>query len=159
MTIIGGSTWNLQLITFVHVPFSPPLLLILAFQLVPILCHTIVTEGHYIYSVFYRRVNIIIIWDLLICIAQISIQGKKFSSAHYIDSRAFKKVSRAELFDCGVANDMSKVTHVGVHCVDRIVFVLLVQFALLHLKKINFVWLCQRLVSLSFKKTTVHISL
>ena len=23
----------------------------------------------------------------------------------------FKKVDRAELFDCGVANDMSKITH------------------------------------------------
>ena len=34
-----------RLVTFVHVPFSPPLLLILAFQ--PILFHTIVTEGHY----------------------------------------------------------------------------------------------------------------
>ena len=38
------------------------------------------------------------------------------------------------------------------------VFVLLVQFALVHLK-IKFVWLCQRLVSLSFKKTTIHINL
>ena len=40
MTTIGG------LVTFVHVPFSPPPLLILAFQ--PILFHTaIVTERHY----------------------------------------------------------------------------------------------------------------
>ena len=45
MTIIGGLTWRLRLVTFVHVPFSPPPLLILAFQ--PILFHTIVTEGHY----------------------------------------------------------------------------------------------------------------
>ena len=45
MTIIGGPTWRLRLIIFVHVPFSPPPLLILAFQ--PILFHTIVTEGHY----------------------------------------------------------------------------------------------------------------
>ena len=45
MTIIGGPTWRLQLVTFIHVPFSPPPLLTLAFQ--PILFHTIVTEGHY----------------------------------------------------------------------------------------------------------------
>ena len=46
MSIIGGLTWRLRLVTFVHVPFSPPPLLILAFQ--PILFHTaIVTEGHY----------------------------------------------------------------------------------------------------------------
>ena len=45
MTIIGGLTWRLRLVTFVHVPFSPPPLLILAFQ--PILFHTIVTEGHH----------------------------------------------------------------------------------------------------------------
>ena len=45
MTIIGGPTWRLWLITFEHVPFSPPLLLILVFQL--ILFHTIVTKGHY----------------------------------------------------------------------------------------------------------------
>ena len=44
MTIIGGLTWRLRLVTFVHVLFSPPILLILAFQ--PILFHTIVTEGH-----------------------------------------------------------------------------------------------------------------
>ena len=36
----------------------------------------------------------------------------------------FFKTSRAELFDCGLANDMSKVTHVGVHHVNT-VFVLL----------------------------------
>ena len=36
------------------------------------------------------------------------------------------------MFDCGVANGMSKVTHVvGVHRVDTI---LQVQFALVHLK-------------------------
>ena len=46
MTIVGGLTWRVRLVTFVHVPFSPPPLLILAFQ--PILFHTaIVTEGHY----------------------------------------------------------------------------------------------------------------
>ena len=45
MTIIGMPTWRLRLITFVHVPFLPPLLLILAFQ--PILFHTIVTEGRF----------------------------------------------------------------------------------------------------------------
>ena len=37
------------------------------------------------------------------------------------------------------------------------VFVLLGSVALDHLK-INFAWLCLRLVSLSFKKTTVHIN-
>ena len=68
MTMSGGPT-------FVHVPFSPPLLLILAFQ--PILFHTIVTDGHY-----------------MLC---------------FIEDFFFQ--SRAELFDCGVANDMSKVTH------------------------------------------------
>ena len=45
MTIIGGLTWRVRLVAFVHVLFSPPLHLILAFQ--PILFHTIVTEGHY----------------------------------------------------------------------------------------------------------------
>ena len=37
-------TWRLRFVTFVHVLFSPPILLILAFR--PILFHTIVTEGH-----------------------------------------------------------------------------------------------------------------
>ena len=32
-------------LTFVHVPFLPPPLLVLAFQ--PILFHIIVTDGHY----------------------------------------------------------------------------------------------------------------
>ena len=41
----------------------------------------------------------------------------------------FLKKSRAELFDCGVVNDTSKVTHVSVHRVDTI---LLLQFALVH---------------------------
>ena len=46
MTIIGGPTWCLRLVTFVvHVPFSLPFLLILAFQ--PVLFHTIITDGHY----------------------------------------------------------------------------------------------------------------
>ena len=57
-------------------PFSPPPLLILAFQ--PILFLTIVTEG--LYMLF-------------------SIEELK------------KKKNRSELFDCGVLNDMSKVTH------------------------------------------------
>ena len=61
-------------VTFVHVPFLPPRLLILAFQ--PVLFHTIVTEEHY-----------------MLCSTE----------------ELFKKC-RAELFDCGVANDMSKVT-------------------------------------------------
>ena len=38
-----GSTWHLQLVTFVHISFSPPLLLILIFQ--P--SNIVVTEGHY----------------------------------------------------------------------------------------------------------------
>ena len=42
MTIIGACT---RLVTIVHAPFSPPLLLVLAFQ--PLLFRTIVTEGHY----------------------------------------------------------------------------------------------------------------
>ena len=75
MTIIGGPTWHLRLITFVHVPFPPPPLLILVFQ--PILFHTIVTDGHYML----------------------------FSMEEF-----FLK-NRAELFDCGVSSDMSKVTH------------------------------------------------
>ena len=56
--------------------FSPPPLLILAFQ--PILFHTIVTEGHY----------------MLFSIEEV-----------------FFFLNRAELFDCGVSNDLSKVTH------------------------------------------------
>ena len=45
------------------------------------------------------------------------------------------RVHRAELFDCGVSNDMSKVTHQLVCIVLTLnVFVLLVQFALVHLK-------------------------
>ena len=74
-------------------PFSPPPLLILAFQ--PILFHkAIVTEGHYM--LFSNR--------------------------------------RAELFDCGVSNDMSKVPHLLVCIVLTPCFVLLVQLALVHLK-------------------------
>ena len=46
----------------------------------------------------------------------------------------FFKKSRAELFDCGVANDMSKVTHMLVCIVLTPCFCLLVQFALVHLK-------------------------
>ena len=45
----------------------------------------------------------------------------------------FKK-SRVELFDCGVANDMSKVTQMLVCIVLTPCFCLLVQFALVHLK-------------------------
>ena len=75
MTIIGGLTWRLRLATFEHVPFTPPLLLILVFQ--PILFHTIVTVGHY-----------------MLCSVEKFVKKKK--------SRAV---------DYGVANDMSKVTH------------------------------------------------
>ena len=46
-----------------------------------------------------------------------------------------KSVHRAELFDCGVSNDMSKVTHQLVCIVLTLnALVLLVQFALVHLK-------------------------
>ena len=45
-------------------------------------------------------------------------------------SKKKKIFSRAELFDCGVSNDMSKVTHLLVCIVLTHVFVLLVQFAL-----------------------------
>ena len=72
---LAGPHYCLRLVTFVHVPFSPPPLLILAFQ--TILFHTIVTDGHY----------------MLFSIEQV-----------------FKK-NWAELFDCGVSNDMSKVKH------------------------------------------------
>ena len=60
-------------------PFSPPRLLILAFQ--PILFHTIVTDGH----------------DMLFSIEEFFLKENR---GH-----------RAELFDCGVSNDMPKVTH------------------------------------------------
>ena len=93
-------------------PFSPPLLLIWAFQ--PTLFHTVVTEED-----------------------------------------VFQKKSRAELFDCGLANDTSKVTQCWCASRRHHVFVLLGSVALDHLK-INFAWLYQRLVLLSFKKTTVQ---
>ena len=80
-----------------------------------------------------------------------------FVSHGYCYGRALYAVfyRRAELFDCGVSNDMSKVTHIS-WCASwwHNVFVLLVQFALVH-----FVWLRQKLVFLSLKKTTVHINL
>ena len=44
------------------------------------------------------------------------------------------------------------------HHVDTLFLFCSVQFAL-DLLKINFAWLLQRLVLLSFKKTTVHINL
>ena len=66
-------------------PFSPPLLLILAFR--PILFHTVVTEE-------------------------------------------FFKKNRAELFDCGMKNDMSKVSQVGVHHIDTMFLFCSVHFAL-----------------------------
>ena len=63
-------------------------------------------HGWALYAVFYRRV---------------------FSKKN--------RVHRAELFDCGVSNDISKVTHQLVCIVLTLnVFVLLVQFALVHLK-------------------------
>ena len=60
-------------------PFSPPTLLILAFQ--AILFHTIVADGH----------------DML------------FSGEEFFLKK--NRGHRAELFDCGVSNDMPKVTH------------------------------------------------
>ena len=69
--------------------------------------------------------------------------------------RPFSKKSRAELFDCGLANDTSKVTQCWCASRRHHVFVLLSSVALVHLK-INFAWLYQRLVLLSFKKTTVQ---
>ena len=67
--------------------------------------------------------------------------------------------SRAELFDCGFANDMSKVTHIFV-CIMSTPCFCFAQFSYVALDHliINFAWLCQRLVSLSFEKTTVHIN-
>ena len=55
----------------------------------------------------------------------------------FSDEEVFLKnrVHRAELFDCGVSNDMPKVTHQLVCIVLTLnVFVLLVQFTLVHLK-------------------------
>ena len=56
----------------------------------------------------------------------------------------FKRKVEQNCFDCGVANDLSKATHMFVCIMLTPCF--------------NFVWLCQRLVSLSFQKTTVHIN-
>ena len=44
MSSDGSPTRRLRLVTFVHVPFSPPPLLILSFQ--PDFFHIIVAEGH-----------------------------------------------------------------------------------------------------------------
>ena len=122
MTIIGGPTWRLQLVTFACT------------------------------------------WDVF-ATSSFNIGLPTYFVAHYFCERAlyavfcwrfcFKK-SRAKLFDSGVANIMSKVTHVGVHawCWHH-VFVLLVQFALVILT----VWLRLSLTSLSFKNTTIHINL
>ena len=53
---------------------------------------------------------------------------------------------------------MSKVTDVLIRMVLTPCFVLPVRFALV-LLKFNFVWPHQGMISLSFKKTTVHINL
>ena len=116
MTIIGWPTWWLWLVTFAHVPFSPPLLLILAFQ--PIWSHTNVTKGHYV-----------------VC-----------STEEFFFKKTY--LNRAVWLRCGKWHVKSH-TYVSVHHVDNMFFVLLVQFALVHLK-FNFVWLCQKLVSLGF---------
>ena len=78
-------------------------------------------------------------------------------------NKLFFKESRAELFDCGLVNDMSKVTHIFVcimstPCFSFAWFSCFGSLGLDHLKT-NFAWLHQRLVALSFKKTTVHINL
>ena len=45
----------------------------------------------------------------------------RLSALYVVFYRVFeKKVEQGALFDCGVANDMSKVTYVGVHRVDTI---------------------------------------
>ena len=49
--------------------------------------------------------------------------------------KSLLKKGSAQLFDCCVANNMPKVTHVNVHRVDTMFFVvLLVQFVLIHVK-------------------------
>ena len=59
-----------------------------------------------------------------------------FTEGHYMlfSIEEFFEKRRAEVFDCGVANDMSKVTHMLVCIVLTPCFCLLVQFALVHLK-------------------------
>ena len=115
MTVFDGPTWHLRLITFVPVPFSPPFLLILAFQ--PILFHTVVKRS------FLEKVE----------------------------------QSRAVWLWCGKWHVKGHI-YVGEHNVNTMFLFCSVQFALDHLK-INFAWLRQRLVSLSFEETMVHINL
>ena len=68
MTIIGACT---RLVTIVHAPFSPPLLLVLAFK--PIFPHTIVTEGRYMlcsieeFFFFFKKVEqscLTVVWQM-----------------------------------------------------------------------------------------------
>ena len=74
-----------------------------------------------------------------------------------VTKEEFFKKSRAGLFECGVANDMSKGTHVGVHHVDTMFLFCSVQFALDHLK-INFAWLRFRVVNRGEEKVRVHMN-
>ena len=49
---------------------------------------------------------------------------------HTVVTEEFFNKNRAELFECGVANDMSKVTHVGVHHINTMFLFCSVHFAL-----------------------------
>ena len=79
------------------------------------------------------------------------------TEGHYmlcsIEKFFFKKVEQSCWLWCGK-------WHVKGHTFwCALCFVLLVQFVWFIWKIFKFVWLCQRLVSLSFKKTTIHINL
>ena len=73
--------------------------------------------------------------------------------------QSFFFLSRAELFDCGVSNDMSKVTHLLVCIVLTSCFRFASSVCFDLFWKFDFVQPRRRLVLLSFKKTTVHINL
>ena len=115
MTVIDGPTWCLRLVTFILVLFSPPVLLILAFQ--PILFHTVVKRS------FSKKVE----QSCLTVVRQMTCQ-------------------RSHMLVC--------IMLTPCFCFARYS-----RYSLLWSLKINFAWLGQRLVSLSFKKTTVHINL
>ena len=59
MTVIGGPTSRLRLVTFVPVPFSPPFLLILAFQ--TILFHTVVKRS---FSKKIEQSCLTVVWQM-----------------------------------------------------------------------------------------------
>ena len=73
--------------------------------------------------------------------------------------KSFFFLSRAELFDSGMSNDMSKVTDLLVCIVLTPCFRFASSVCFDSFKKFNFAQHRQRLVLLSFKKTTVHINL